>query len=140
MYGHKRPIAWAALFDAMAVAGIRPIRSWPLHMERGSKFRHGKVEALATATLLVCRVSPANAGTEIEWSCIEPELSRAIRNVMTQMAELGLRKQDLLTAAIAPTMQEVLRYKCVVENGKVLSTVVILERILALSSTFVRQS
>ncbi|HEX2072065.1 MAG TPA: DUF1156 domain-containing protein [Thermoleophilaceae bacterium] len=55
MYGHPRLEAWAALIDAVIDAGFCVVRSWPIHTERKTKFRHGRIGALSTSAVLACR-------------------------------------------------------------------------------------
>lgn len=55
MYGHPRLEAWEALIEAVLEAGFAVVRSWPIHTERKVKFRHGRINALSTSAILVCR-------------------------------------------------------------------------------------
>jgi adenine-specific DNA methylase len=119
MYGHKKPSAWAALFEPLLEAGLVPVESWPVHTERKQKFRHGRIGALSTSCVVVCRAaSEMPKRQRTTWPEFEKHLSAVLEDTIEQCESLGLHGADLAAALIAPAVSAWSSQEVVGDEGR----------------------
>jgi len=120
MYGHKKPAAWSAFFDPMAKAGILPFSSIPIHTERKVKFKHSKIDALATSCLISCRKGEGIGKSEkqIEWNQFIKILKNSYQDRKSNCTDMSISGGDLLGSFISDAVTLFYSNRVLDEHGK----------------------
>ena len=112
MFTHKATGAWDALTKGLMQAGFAVTASWPINTEaEGSLHIRNKAAANSTV-LLACRprVGDTNAGRDVYWEDVEPEVARAVRQRFKEFKDAGIVGVDLYLASFGPALEEFSRY------------------------------
>ena len=116
MFTHKATGAWDALTTGLIEAGFVITASWPIHTESEGSL-HIKDKAAAKSTIfLVCRPKEREAASELSdapptyWEDVEPLVSRAVRNRITEFQEAGIGGVDLFLASFGPALEQFSRH------------------------------
>ena len=112
---------WETFLDAVIQSGFAITGTWPMRTERGARSISIGVNALASSTVLVCRLrtDDAPAATRREFlTALRSELPQALRLLQTG----NVAPVDLAQASIGPGMAVYTRYAKVLDAaGKPLS-------------------
>ena len=111
---------WETFLDAVIHAGFAITGTWPMRTEQLAGLK-GKINALASSVVLVCRPRASNAPTATRrdfLNALKAELPHALQNLQRG----NIAPVDLAQAAIGPGMGVYTRYARVLEaDGKPLS-------------------
>lgn len=129
MFGHKSLDAWDAVMTPLLSAGLTPVASWPVHTERKTKFRHGRIAALSSSCLMVCRPQQSVKEPSIEWPAFLAANMVDLQAMAAHYRECRLYGVDLLTAMVAPALARFARYESVTEKGHGLTPADLLSRL-----------
>jgi len=104
---------WETFLDAVIQAGFAITGTWPMRTEQLAGLK-GKINALASSVVLVCRPRDANAPTVTRrdfLTALKAELPQALQNLQRG----NIAPVDLAQAAIGPGMGVYTRYAKVLE-------------------------
>ena len=120
MYGHKSPKAWAAFMTPLIESGFIPRLSIPLHTERNVKFRHSKIDALATSCLIYTDVGQTNLNNpqELTWAMFCDLLSQDYHSFQKTSSDYRLRSNDNLSAFLSEAVTKFVRYRIRYSNTR----------------------
>ena len=118
IYGYKQQeetrdgrtsTGWETMLNAAISAGFQIVGTWPMRTERTAGLQ-GKVNALASSVVLVCRPRPADAPPASRRQFLD-ELKRELPRALDQLTHEGhIAPTDLPQAAIGPGMKVYSRY------------------------------
>ncbi len=111
MFTHKASGAWDALTQALMEAGFTITASWPINTEAASSL-HIRDKAAARSTIfLVCRLRKAQQDARgYYWEDVEPRVSQAVRDRISDFREAGIAGVDLYLASFGPALGEFSRH------------------------------
>jgi putative DNA methylase len=104
---------WETMLSAIIHAGFVITGTWPMKTELVTALK-GKVNALASSIVLVCRKRLETAGVTTRRRMIM-ELRRELRPALKDLQESNIAPVDLAQAAIGPGMAVYSRYREVLE-------------------------
>lgn len=118
MFGHKKIEVWNLLFNSLKKSGFAVVASWAIHMERKSKFKHSKVDALSSSCILVLKkhnypINPKKISSK-EFTKI---LRKVIKNKQKDSDDNTLDPGDKFMKYFAPSISESLNYQ-ISKNGE----------------------
>jgi adenine-specific DNA methylase len=122
MYGHKKAAAWDAVLGPLVEAGFEPVVSWPVHTERKVKFKHGKIGALSSSCLILCRKRPVSGARQgATWLQFEEVLRSELGDLVHRYQAENTSGPDLQAALLAPAVALFSRYQVQSEDGRSMS-------------------
>jgi len=121
MFGHKSPQAWEAIITSLLKSGLVPSVSWPIHTERKSKFKHGKIDALSSSCLIVCESKKSVEKEKIYWSEFKSLLEAELEDRIRRFRKAHLYGSDLEASLIAPVTSKMHEYFVVDEDDSLVS-------------------
>jgi putative DNA methylase len=119
VYAHKTYAGWATLVNALRRAGFVIVEAWPLDTEMPTRSVGQGTASLASSIFLVARRRETD---EVgQWTDIQPELSRIVRQRVAELPAMGVGGDDLVIAAIGAGLRPYTSYASVeMPNGDVL--------------------
>lgn len=121
MFGHKSPDAWEAIVTSLLKSGLVPTASWPIHTERKSKFRHGKIDSLSSSCLIVCESKKSVEKESIYWDEFVEILEKEIEDKIRRFRKAHLYGSDLEASLIAPAISRLHKYLVLDEDESLVS-------------------
>jgi adenine-specific DNA methylase len=118
MYGHKKTEAWSALIEPVLAAGFDLVASWPVHMERKTKFQHGKVASLSSSCILVCVPSKGNNKKKIDFNTFVSILKEFLKKHIIKYSSANIFGNNLAMSLLFPSCSLLGKYMVVTENGE----------------------
>ncbi|MYA60127.1 MAG: DUF1156 domain-containing protein [Chloroflexi bacterium] len=112
MFTHKATGAWDALTKGLMEAGFAVTASWPVNTEAEGSL-HIRNKAAANSTVfLACRprAGDFNAGQDVYWEDVEPEVAKAVRKRFNEFRDAGIAGVDLYLASFGPALEEFSRH------------------------------
>lgn len=111
---------WETMLGAIVRAGFAITGTWPMRTELTTALK-GKVNALASSIVLVCRKRPEDAPQTTRRNLIAA-LRRELRPALQKLQSSNIAPVDLAQSAIGPGMGVFSRYRRVLEaDGSVMS-------------------
>lgn len=111
---------WETMLGAIVSAGFAITGTWPMRTELTTALK-GKVNALASSIVLVCRKRPEDAPQTTRRNLIAA-LRRELRPALQKLQSSNIAPVDLAQSAIGPGMGVFSRYRRVLEaDGTVMS-------------------
>lgn len=104
---------WETMLSSVIQAGFAITGTWPMRTELTTALK-GKVNALASSIVLVCRKRPADAPMVTRRSFIA-ELKRELRPALQKLQRSNIAPVDLAQSAIGPGMGVYSKYAKVLE-------------------------
>lgn len=104
---------WETMLSAIIKAGFTIIGTWPMRTELTTALK-GKVNALASSIVLVCRKRPEDAPSCTRRIFIS-ELKHELRTALKKLQSSNIAPVDMAQAAIGPGMGVFSRYAKVLE-------------------------
>ncbi len=109
VYAHKTTMGWAALVDALRVAGFTVTEAWPLDTERPGRVRELASAALASSIFLVARRREGDSTGAYETQ-VRPELEAIVRERVDTLWGQGVSGADLVIAAVGAGLRAFTRF------------------------------
>ncbi len=109
VYAHKTTLGWAALVDALRVAGFTVTEAWPLDTERSARIRAIDTASLASSIFLVARRREGSEVGSYERE-VRPELQRIVRERVDRLWAQGVTGADLVIACVGAGLRAFTRY------------------------------
>lgn len=106
---------WATFLDALMLAGLAVVGTWPARTENASRMRGQASNALASSIVLVCRQRPKTAKIITKREFIEA-LEAELPNALRELQHANLSPVDLPQSSIGPGMAIYSRYEKIIKG------------------------